>query len=117
HLHKSYRGQSYLLSHWERWHQGRRLLVVVWHDVPRIVHELFPMLYADADQQSRVNVVDADGLIVYGPPLSRGGFTLGRQFETTLYKWRLNVAMTSSEELGRAVARRRVLEMVLVGLS
>src|SRR5690606_6463094 len=37
--------------------------------------------------------------------------------ETTLYKWRLNVAMASAEELAAAVARRRVWEMVLVGLS
>jgi two-component system phosphate regulon sensor histidine kinase PhoR len=119
HLHKTYRGQSYLVSHWEVMHEGRRYLVAVWHDVPRIVHDLFPQLYADAQdaQQSRVNVVDGDGKIVFGPPLSRGGLTLGRQFETTLYKWTLNVTMTSAEELALAVARRRVLEMTLVALS
>jgi two-component system phosphate regulon sensor histidine kinase PhoR len=116
HLHKEYRGQSYLVSHWEEERAGRRYLVVVWHDVPRIVHDLFPSLYDDA-QQSRVNVVDADGRIVYGPPLRLSGLTLGRQFETTLYKWTLNVTMASGEELALAVERRRVLEMVLVGLS
>jgi len=116
HIHKSVRGQAYLLSHWEQVQDGRHYLVVVWHDVPRIVHDLFPALYSDA-QQSRVNVVDGEGRIVFGPPLSRGGLTLGRPFETTLYKWTLNVTMTSAEELAAAVARRRVLEMVLVGLS
>jgi two-component system phosphate regulon sensor histidine kinase PhoR len=116
HLHRAYGGQSYLLSHWQETQAGRRYLVVVWHDVPRIVHEIFPALYADA-QQSRINVVDADGRVVYGPPLVRGGLTLGRQFETTLYKWTVNVTMTSGEELVAAVQRRRVLEMVLVGLS
>jgi two-component system phosphate regulon sensor histidine kinase PhoR len=89
---------------------------VVWHDVPRIVHDVFPALYSDV-QQSRVNIVDSDGKIVFGPPLGRGGLTLGRQFETTLYKWTLNVTMNSAEELAAAVARRRLLEMVLVGLS
>jgi two-component system phosphate regulon sensor histidine kinase PhoR len=68
-------------------------------------------------QQSRVNIVDADGKIVFGPPLKGGGLTLGRQFETTLYKWTLNVTMNSAAELAAAVARRRLLEMVLVGLS
>jgi two-component system phosphate regulon sensor histidine kinase PhoR len=116
HLHRAYGGQTYLLSHWQEEREGRRYLVVVWHDVPRIVHEIFPALYADA-QQSRINVVDADGRVVYGPPLVRGGLTLGRQFETTLYKWTVNVTMTSGEELVAAVQRRRVLEMVLVGLS
>ncbi len=116
HLHKSYRGQSFLISHWELEREGHHYAVVVWHDVPRIVHELFPELYSDVPQ-SRVNVVDGDGRIVFGPPLSRGGLTLGRQFETTLYKWTLNVTMNSAEELAVAVARRRLLEMVLVGLS
>jgi two-component system phosphate regulon sensor histidine kinase PhoR len=116
HLHRAYGGQTYLLSHWQEERVGRRYLVVVWHDVPRIVHEIFPALYADA-QQSRINVVDADGRVVYGPSLVRGGLTLGRQFETTLYKWTVNVTMTSGEELVAAVQRRRVLEMVLVGLS
>ncbi|MGC4091960.1 MAG: histidine kinase dimerization/phospho-acceptor domain-containing protein [Polyangiaceae bacterium] len=116
HLHKNYRGQSYLISHWDTENAGRRYLVVVWHDVPRIVHDLFPELYSDV-QQSRVNVVDSDGRIVFGPPLSRGGLTLGRQFETTLYKWTLNVTMNSAAELAAAVARRRVLEMALVALA
>ncbi len=116
HLHKTYHGQYYLLSHWLYESDGRKNLVVVWHDLARIVHDLFPALYGD-DQQSRVNVVDAEGRTVFGPPLGRGGMTLGRQFETTLYKWTLNVSMASAEELAAAVARRRVLEMVLVGLS
>jgi two-component system phosphate regulon sensor histidine kinase PhoR len=116
HLHKSYRGQSYLVSHWELDQRGRHYLVVVWHDLARIVHDLFPELYSEA-QQSRVNVVDSEGRIVFGPPLGRGGLTLGRQFETTLYKWTLNVTMNSAAELAAAVARRRLLEMVLVALS
>ncbi len=117
HLHASYDDTSYLISHWERTLGGRRLLVVAWHDVPRIVHDLFPDLYSDEDRPSRVNVVDGEGRIVYGPPLSRGTLTLGRQFATTLYKWRLNVSMMAAEELAQAFERRRVLEMVLVGLS
>ncbi len=117
HLHKNVEGQSYLLSYWQRDLSGRRYLLVAWHDVPRIVHDVFPALYSERDQHSRVNVVDADGRIVFGPPLSRGGFTIGRRFETTLYKWRVNVTLVSAEELTAAVARRRSLEMALVGLS
>lgn len=117
HLHKAYAGQVYLLSHWQREIGGRRYLVVAWHDVPRIVHELFPRLYSEADPQTRVNIVDSDGRIIYGRPISRGRYTLGCQFETTLYKWRLNVSMNAAEKLATAVARRRVFETVLVGLA
>lgn len=118
HLHASIEEKSYLISHFERREEGQRRLVVAWHDVPRIVHELFPRLYeAASGPPNRVNVVDSEGRIVFGPPLSRGALTLGRQFATTLYKWRVNVSMVAAEELAVEVERRRLLEMGLVALS
>lgn len=117
HLHMTVGQKSYLVSHWERRLNGMRQLVVAWHDVPRIVHEVFPRLYGEEGQPSRVNVVDAEGRIVFGPPLSKGALTLGKQFATTLYKWRVNVSMAAAEELAAEVERRRLLEMGLVALS
>jgi two-component system phosphate regulon sensor histidine kinase PhoR len=117
HLHKTVAGQSHLVSYWQRDLRGRRLLLVAWHDVPRVVHDLFPALYSERDQNARVNVVDESSRIVFGPTLGRGSFTLGRRFETTLYKWQVNVALVSAAELTEAVARRRMLELVLVGTS
>lgn len=118
HLHTSVGEKNYLLSHWETRPSGQHFLVVLWHDVPRIVHDIFPRLYSgEAGQPSRVNVVDAKGRIIFGPPLSRGALTLGRQFATTLYKWRVNVSMAAAETLAAEVEQRRLLEMALVGLS
>jgi two-component system phosphate regulon sensor histidine kinase PhoR len=117
HLHQTYDGQSYLLSYWQRDYESRRYLIVAWHDVPRIVHEVLPTLYKQSDEQSRMNIVDESGGIVFGLPLSGGEFTIGRPFRTTLYKWRLNVSLLTAEELAASAARRRILEMVLVGLS
>ncbi len=117
HLHRTYGGQSYLISYWQRTHADRHYLIIAWHDVPRIVHDVLPSLYQGRDLQSRMNVVDEKGGIIFGPPVSGGEFTVGRPFQTTLYKWRLNVSLLSAEELAASAARRRVLEMVLVGLS
>jgi two-component system phosphate regulon sensor histidine kinase PhoR len=117
HLHRSYDGQNYLISYWQRTNAERTYLVVAWHDVPRIVHDALPAVYQARDQQSRMNVVDENGGIIFGPPVSVGEFTVGRPFQTTLYKWRVNVSLLSAEELAASAARRRVLEMVLVGLS
>lgn len=117
HLHRILDGDTYLVSYWRRQTKGQSYLVVAWHDVAAVVEHIFPELYPESDQTSRINVVDIDGHLVYGKPLGREGLTLGRQFETTLYKWRLNVMMTSAQDLAAAVARRHVLEMVLVGLS
>lgn len=124
HLHREYGGQSYLVSYWYRPWGGRRYLVVAWHDIGRIVKETLPTLYSERPSpgdttapQSRVNVVDEDGRIIYGPPLRSGQFTVGVRFPTTLYGWRLQVAPTASEELASSVQNRRSLELVMVGLS
>ena len=89
----------------------RPYLVVAWHDVPRIVHEIFPRLLLDTAGSSRVNVIDEDGRLVYGLPMRGGDFTVGRRFPTTLYGWRLQVALTSAQELGARVERRKLLEL------
>ena len=117
HLHKVYGGQSYLISYCLKTSGPRPYLVVAWHDVPRIVHDMLPRIFQDAAGASRVNILDEDGRVVFGPPLRGGEFTVGRPFPTTLYNWRLQVALTSAQELGARVERRRLLEMLMVGLS
>ena len=64
--------------------QDRRYLVVAWHDIGRIVKDTLPTLYTEArcssrpaprrhgGAPSRVNVVDEDGRIIFGPPLRSG---------------------------------------------
>jgi two-component system, OmpR family, phosphate regulon sensor histidine kinase PhoR len=42
HLHHMYRGQSYLVSYWQRVVEGRRYLIVAWHDIGRIVKDSMP---------------------------------------------------------------------------
>src|SRR5450755_4400734 len=117
HLHHAYRGQSYLVSYWQRAVEGRRYLVVAWHDIGRIVKDTMPTLFSEAATPSRVNVVDEDGRIIFGPPLRSGEFTVGVRFPTTLYGWRLQVSPTASEELASRVQNRRLLELVMVTLS
>jgi two-component system phosphate regulon sensor histidine kinase PhoR len=128
HLHREYANQSYLLSYWQRIHEGRRYVVVAWHDIGRIVRETLPMLYAESaapgapvpsrsSAASRVNVVDEEGRIIYGPPLRSGEFTVGVRFPTTLYNWRVQVSPLASEELASRVQNRRLLEITMVSLS
>src|SRR4029077_5799132 len=100
HLHRVYGAQSYLISYSLRTTGARPYLVVAWHDVPRIVHEIFPRLLLDTAGTSRLNVIDEDGCLVYGLPMRGGDFTVGRRFPTTLDGWRLQVALTSAQEPG-----------------
>lgn len=129
HLHREYAEQSYLLSYWQRVHLGHRYVVVAWHDIGRIVRETLPMLSSDPPSTAheptparmgaanRVNVVDEEGRIVYGPPLRTGEFTVGVRFPTTLYSWRVQVSPLASEELASRVQNRRLLEITMVSIS
>jgi two-component system phosphate regulon sensor histidine kinase PhoR len=128
HLHHEYAGQSYLISYWQKVWNDRPYLIVAWHDVPRIIKDILPTLNRDSTSQSgapsqtagrpsRVNVVDEEGRLVYGPPLRSRDFTAAVPFPTTLYNWRVQVSPAASEELALRVQRRRLLELVLVTLS
>ncbi|MDI3286487.1 HAMP domain-containing sensor histidine kinase [Polyangium sp. 15x6] len=118
HLHQIIDQQSILISYWQRSYAGRRYLVVAWHDVPRLVHDVFPRLYRDIDRgNSRMNITDEEGRIVFGPPIKAGEFTVGRPFPTTLYNWRLQIALTSADDLGDKVERQRLVELGMVGFA
>lgn len=128
HLHREYAQQSYLISYWQRLHAGRRYVVVAWHDIGRIVRETLPTLYDEIANAaapghdapkvaSRVNVVDEEGRIIYGPPLRTSEFTVAVRFPTTLYNWRVQVSPLASEELASRVENRRLLEVTMVSLS
>lgn len=117
HLHQALDDRNYLVSYWQRTGNGRRHLIVVWHYVEKLVLEVMPQLYGDVDRTSRVNVVDQDGRILFGEPLRGSGPTVGLQFPTTLYSWRLNVALTSAETLAEQAIRQRYLQLGVVGLA
>src|SRR5580692_6753331 len=133
HLHHEYRGQSYLVSYWQRvtpaasspsenaevreGGRTRHYLVVAWYDLGRIVRDAMPALFSEAAAPSRVNVVDEGGRIIFGPPLRSGEFTVGVRFPTTLYGWRLQVSPSASDELTARVQNRLMLELVMVVLS
>jgi len=129
HLHREYKSQSYLISYWQRVVPGaigeaqgeaprsRRYVVVAWHDIGRIVKDTMPALFSEAATPSRVNVVDEDGRIIFGPPLRSGEFTVGVRFPTTLYGWRVQVSPSASDELTARVRNRAMLELVMVVLS
>lgn len=118
HLHHVIDQQSLLVSYWQRSYLGKRYLIVAWHYVPRLVHEIMPRLYRDLDRgPSRMNVIDEEGRIVFGPPIKGGEFTVGRPFPTTLYNWRLQMALTTAEELEQKVERQRFVELLMVSIA
>jgi two-component system phosphate regulon sensor histidine kinase PhoR len=117
HLHHAFDEQSFLISYWQRVHAGHKYIVVVWHEVAKLVHEVMPQLYRDLDRNSRMNVIDEQGRILYGPPLRAGAPAVSLQFPTTLYNWRLQVALISAEGLEQQTVRQRYVQLAVVGLA
>jgi two-component system phosphate regulon sensor histidine kinase PhoR len=125
HLHRAYDGAFFLLTYWralEALPDGRQAerLVVLRHDLDAIARELLPQVVPDPGSPgptSRVNVVDDDGKVVFGPPLNKSDLLVGVRFPTTLYAWRLQVAPASGDELTIQARRRRLGEMALLALS
>jgi two-component system phosphate regulon sensor histidine kinase PhoR len=117
HLHRTVDGRNYLVSYWQRLDGDRPFLVVAWHDVSRLVHEVMPQIYRDLDKNSRMNVTDQQGRILFGPPIRASGPMVGLPFPTTLYDWRLQVALTSAEGLEEKARRQRILTLGMVGLA
>ncbi len=117
HLHHAIDGDSILISYWQRRHDGRQYLVVAWHYVQKLVLDVMPQLYRDIDNTSRMNVVDDAGHIRFGEPIPAQFDTVGLKFPTTLYNWRLNVALTSAEGLAQTAVRQRYVQLGVVGLA
>ncbi len=125
HLHKAYDGAFFLLTYWraiEALPDGRQAerLVLVRHDLDAIARELLPQVVPDPGSPgptSRVNVVDDEGHVVFGPPLNKSDLLVAVRFPTTLYAWRLQVAPSSGDELTIQARRRRLGEMALLALS
>ncbi|MGZ3476141.1 MAG: sensor histidine kinase, partial [Polyangiales bacterium] len=119
HLHRAYDGAFFLLTYW-RAQQVRsdgstvERLVVLHHDRDAVARELLEQV---VPATARVNVVDDDGRVIFGPPLSKSDLIVAKRFPTTLYAWRLQVAPTASGELAEKARRRRLLEMSLLALS
>ncbi len=123
HLHRAYDGVFFLITYWRAQHvrpDGSTLerLVVLHHDRDAVARDLLEQVVPDPrGPTARVNVVDDDGRVVFGPTLSKSDLIVAKRFPTTLYAWRLQVAPTASGELAEKARRRRLLEMSLLALS
>ena len=124
HLHEIVDGTQYLVSYWQResapepgQSKGRKLLIVAWHDVDRIVKETMPQVYKDPEHgDARMNVVDEQGRIVFGPPIKVGELGISVPFKT-LSNWRLQLALASADALSRDARQRWIIQLAMVVIA
>ena len=124
HLHKAYDGVFVLVTYFRQdLHRpdGSVLerLIIVHHDLDAVARELFPQVVPEPNSSgpARVDIVDDEGKVIYGQPLTKSDIVVAKRFPTTLYAWRLQVAPVQGNELVVQTRRRRLTEMALLGLS
>lgn len=118
HLHRTYGDQSYLVSYRALRHQGRRAYVVAHHDTGYFLRDVFPTIFVNEEGKRQYNVVDEDNRRIYGESLSGAGdYLVGRNFPTTLYGWRLQVAPKAAPTLQAQRETRDYSESALIALS
>lgn len=118
HLHQDYGERNYLISYKALHYRGRRFYIALHHDSGYLVREQFPELFATEEAEDRYNVVNHHGRRVFGPSLAQAGdYLVGHRFPTTLYNWRLQVALHEAAALEEQGRSRRLTDLGLIGTS
>lgn len=118
HLHRTYADHSHLLSYRALRHDGRRAYVVAHHDTGYFVRDVFPTIFGSESGKRQYNIVDEDNRRVFGEPLTGAGdYLVGRNFPSTFYGWRLQVAPKEAPTLRAQRDSRDYSESALIALS
>jgi len=115
HLHRTYAGDSVLVSYTVRRHRGERYYLCLQVDLGWIVDQTLPSLFDDIQGKRLFSVVDEQQRIVFGRDLSAAGeFVVRFQFPTTLYAWRLEVAPKQAAAIEASAQRIRRSQALLI---
>ncbi len=107
HLHRHIGGEYRLITHLTTLYRQQDYTAVLLYDTEEIVEELLTHLLDNVGADRVANVVDDHNRIIFGRSIDgTGPFIVVRRFPSTLYKWRLQLAPTSSA-LFSAQARAR----------
>lgn len=117
HLHKeranNYFFASYILKETAK---GDRILVCFQFNFDKIL-ELLSLRLRDLEDKFYVSVVDYDNNGIYGQSLSRSSKTYEARFQTTLYKWILQIVPRNYAELEMGVQNERRSRLFFIVLS
>jgi two-component system phosphate regulon sensor histidine kinase PhoR len=118
HLHGMYAGRYYLISYITRRFQDRQYTICISNDVDEVVQRTFPELLDDPRGTSLLNVVDHQGRIIFGQPLTgTGEYIVAHEFPTTFYRWRLQVTPLHAPELEARARQKLISDAVFIGMA
>src|SRR5262249_56460508 len=117
-LHADFDGEQVLISFTHRKAAGRDYYIALSVDMANVLGQLLPAELEDLRDTSRFSVVDSSGRIVYGDLLDRrSGFLYEKQFPSTLWRWRLQIAPKNIWQLISESRRRRAADAGLLSFA
>ena len=119
HLHTAYDGVEYLLSYIKRYDKenNRVFFIVLRVNLDYLTGTFLPELLQPIGDRGIVGVVNSRGDVVYGQSIREvDRYLYDSNFTSTLYRWRLVMALRDSDRLRARAERRRLSDMSLIGL-
>ncbi|MDW8245272.1 MAG: HAMP domain-containing sensor histidine kinase [Sandaracinaceae bacterium] len=118
HLHHRYGQSDLLFSYRSVKSNGKRFYLVAQHDSDYFIHHLFPSIFQNEVGKYLFNIVNEENRPVFGAALSGvGEYLVGRNFPTTFYTWRLQVAPKRAPVLSAQKQAKSSTESALIALA
>ena len=104
-----------LFSFTKRYRGGRIYYIVLETDLVYLVTKIFPPFF-DLRSEQLYQVVDENGVGIYGPNFRTSGPVVEVPFSNTVDRWRLRVGQRDATSQ-QARGARKVIDIVLIGLA
>ncbi|MCP4603216.1 MAG: HAMP domain-containing histidine kinase [Proteobacteria bacterium] len=118
HLHRRIGSEFRLITHLTTFYQGQDYTACLLYDTDEIVDKLLANMLENVGADRVANVVDDHNRTIFGRSIDgTGQFIVARRFQSTLYKWRLQLAPTSAALFSSKAQAKRFSQVMLIPLA
>lgn len=115
HLHKATDNGTILATYETSSYDNHMYTAIILYDANEVISSLLAPLVENVGEDRVANLVDDQNRVVFGPPIDDAGeYIVSRRFPSTLYKWRLQVAMKAAALFASSAKARWFSEVMLV---
>jgi two-component system phosphate regulon sensor histidine kinase PhoR len=115
HLHKALGSGYVFATYLTTTFDNRAYTAIILYDSDELVGSLLTALVEDVGEDRVANIVDDQNRLIVGQSIDGAGeYVVSRRFPSTLYKWRLQVAMKAAALFASKASARWFSEVLLV---
>jgi two-component system phosphate regulon sensor histidine kinase PhoR len=115
HLHKAMGSEYVLATYMTTPFDNRLYTAIIVYDEEELLGSLLAPLIEDVGEDRVANIVDDKNRVIFGQSIEDAGeYVVSRRFPSTLYKWRLQVAMKAAALFASSAEAKWFSEVLLV---